>query len=157
MSSIDPDGLQRVLKEIRGRKFVRDQMYLKKTKMSVMIMLEHDFKEWIIQEIKDQLILVDKLKNSNNYGICQTATEFEVSIKRIQKDQSSVCGQMKKYGNGRSRSKNEADNFSKFRKVFGNAELIINELRSYREVLDRLAFAQINIFESDDQSELDVA
>jgi len=157
MSSIDPYELQKLIKEISVRKYNRDQMYLKKTKMSVMITLEHDFKEWIIQEIKDQLILVEKLKNSTNYGICQTAIELEEPIKKILKDQSRICAEMKKYGNGRSRSKNEADNFLKFRKVFENAELIINELKSYRDILDRLAFAQINIFESDGPLKLDVA
>lgn len=149
MIEIDPAELEKIMKEIRTRKFNRDQMYLKKTKMSVMIILENDFREWIVQEIKDQLILVDNLQHSSNYAISETAKELEKPIREISKTHSRLCGAAKRYGKGGSKSRNEAENFQKFRKHVEDMELIINELKVYRELLDRLAWAQINLFEPD--------
>lgn len=126
--------LLKILRLIDRRRAERDQTYLRKCKMDAMRDFRADWGEWITAETRDLLIIIDHLKKM---GLTDAVEEVEKRVKEIQ----STCNKdvllpMKKFMDGKSKSKSEADHFQNFRSAMEKAERVIVELKNKRQILE---------------------
>ncbi len=129
-----------IYEKIIKRRGQRDQLYLRKSKMDAMRNFSEDWKEWIFQETKDLLIIIDRLKRLGNPGLTQAVNEIETRIRDIQSDYSrKIISPMKRYSKGKKACKNEEEHFRFFRNIVENAENIVLELQSIRSNLSDMA------------------
>jgi len=101
-----------------------------------------NFREWIFQETKDLLQVVDLLKKANVQGITDEMKTYETRIKQIQKSYAKkVILPMRQLERGSSGAKHEEEHCRKFRIAIDNAFGLILELRNIRLVLDTFVAA----------------
>jgi hypothetical protein len=144
----EENDAERILHEVKMRQISRDQHRLRYTKMSAMNLMTDNFREWIFQETKDLLIVIEILKKAKLKGITDELTIHETRIKQIQKSYSKkIILPMRHLERGGSGAKHEEEHCRKFRIALDNAFGLILELRSIRQVLDTfvLAFASFGV------------
>ena len=137
--SENDDEILKTLEEIRERRRNRDKYYLRLSKMQAMRNLAEDFKEWIFQETKDLLIVLEILKSTGNQGIMAEMDVYEKRIKEIQRTYiRKVITPMKKIGRGSSGVHTEEEHCRKFRVTLDTTFGVILELQKIRENLETM-------------------
>lgn len=135
----DEDESMRILREVKMRQISRDQYRLRYAKMNAMKLMVDNFREWIFQETKDLLEVINVLNNANVQGITDELKIREARIKQIQKTYlRRVILPMRKLERGGSGAIHEEEHCRKFRIALDNAFGLILELREIRLVLDTL-------------------
>lgn len=148
MSESDEDSVLKAFRDANGRRRNRDQVYLRTSKMNAMTILAYGFREWIVQEAKDLLMLIETLRKMNNQGIIAEISFHEGRIREIQRTfMKKTIAPMKKVGQGGTGAKNEEEHCRKFRIALDNVFGVILELQEIRKSLDAI-FATIFSMES---------
>lgn len=127
------DIMETTFRQVRGRQIGRDQIF-RYSRAKVMENTCSDLREWITEEVKDLLIVLDIFKLKGNPNIRAEMGECEKRVKEIQRGfPQQVIAPMRKIAKGSSGAKNEEEYTRKFRSALDNAFGVALELRKIRE------------------------
>lgn len=129
--------IETTLKQVNSRRRNRDQVLLRVCKRNAMKILADDLREWITQEAKDILIVIEILKATKNPAVLAEINPHEVKVKEIQNNfVRRVITPMRKFAKGSSGAKNEEEHCRQFRIALDNVFGMILELQKIREQTD---------------------
>jgi gamma-glutamylcysteine synthetase len=123
-------------RQVKVRQRNRDQVF-RWTRMKVMENTCTDMNNWLTEECKDLIILMDIFKVKGNPNLKADMLECEKRILEIQRTfPHQIIAPMKKIAKGSSEAKNEEEYARKFRVALDNAFGVALELRKIREKTD---------------------
>ena len=122
---------------IYQRRNYRDRNFLRQGKMVAMRELEWHWKEWIVAETKDLIIITERLKNAKNLVMRGTIRSADKKLREIQvMTARKIISPMKKLGEGNTKSKSEKECLQKLESAVINACKIIHELNDLRVIIE---------------------
>jgi gamma-glutamylcysteine synthetase len=127
------DLMEMTFRQVRARQIGRDQVF-RYSRTKVMENTCSDLGEWITQEIKDLLIVLEIFKVKGNRNIKAEMNDCEKRVREIQHTfPRQVIAPMKKIAKGSSGAKNEEEYARRFRSALDTAFGVVLELRKIRE------------------------
>jgi len=127
------------LRQVNSRRRSRDQVLLRVSKKNAMKILADDLRDWITQEAKDTLIVIEILKATQNPSVLNEINPCETRVKEIQRTFArQIIAPMKRFARGSSGARNEEEHCRRFRIVLDNVFALVLELCRIREQTDAI-------------------
>lgn len=117
------------------RRAFRDFERLRAPKRAFLRNFADDTQEWVLQEIKDELIVIEYLKAYNIAAVNMTILPIEAKVKEIRKSYvRKVISPIRKIEKAKMRD--EKEHWMRFRQIIEPAIDLIEELLSNRPLLE---------------------
>ena len=141
----DQDALfHQEMQAIVGRRIRRDMEFLRMPKRAFFRGLADDTREWVTQETKDTTIIIEWLKSHDDQSVNFVVEPIEKRVAEIRKTyMRKVIAPIRKAE--KSKVRDEAEHWLKFRQVLEPTVDLVLELWSMRRILEALVTRAVGV------------